>query len=467
MTIEPPTKSIADGHELASDGTASTATLPEQSITTPFSEEELKRLRLQVLDCVNAEENGQEAPQNHERYKTEEKASNQDSDGLENSSVVPSEPNISRNPTTRPHNVASTARLVPPEYRREKGVTQVEHHSEAGLPLRAPGAYAILPPSANGVQDESSNNEDDEAMTSTNNDRNEAELLYNSSESAWEAQIVPERRDLNQEVQQKMEAITIDPIAVERSDANNDCNGRPSAQRKMSITLMITLGISLVLVAIGITVGIIAPKNKNEFLATVAPTFAPTFVSDMELARAIVTPLSGNETLWDESSPQFKALWWIVHEDPAQMMTLMMQDETRSLSNIFVERYAMAVLYFATDGPTWLGQTEFLGNSSICDWDDLSNGIGCNDDGSAVVLSICRFVQIEYECYATTMPVVNAHPLTQRMCQNFIPLFFFSCTDHNGLMAHCHQSFMHYLISKSYPLWEVVFKAPFRHLSES
>jgi hypothetical protein len=141
----------------------------------------------------------------------------------------------------------------------------------------------------------------------------------------------------------------------------------------------------------------------------------------MELARAIFTPLSRNETLWDESSSQYKALWWIVHEDPAQTMALMMQDEAQSLSNMIVECYVMAVLYFSTDGPNWLQQMNFLSNSSICDWDDLYNGINgvtCTDEGSAVSLIICRFVIIEYE----RKSAVNTHTLTV-----LFSLFLFPC----------------------------------------
>jgi hypothetical protein len=85
MTIEPPTKSIADGHDLGSDDTIRAA-FSEQSMratttatTTPSSwaqsDNELKQLRLQVLDYVEAEEGRQEAQQNHEVEDEKEKAS--------------------------------------------------------------------------------------------------------------------------------------------------------------------------------------------------------------------------------------------------------------------------------------------------------------------------------------------------------------------------------------------------------
>jgi hypothetical protein len=419
MNIEPPTESIANnGHDLASIGTDPPASChPEQATLTSLalSDDELKRQHLQVLDCVQAEEVCQEAQQqNHEREKTEEKASNQNSDTRRPSSssvMASSEPGISRNSTSRPTNVAMTARPVPREYRREKGVDQNLYITEAGLPLRGPGAYPIRPPTMRGAQDESSHNEDDEdAMTSTDNDvrNNEVALLVNDSESALDAQVVPER-DLNQEVQQKMDAITIDPIAVAKSDnnANDDAHhkGPYSCARLNKSSLLITLGILLVLVAIGSAIGIVASKSKNKRSPTIAQTLAPTFVSNLELARVILSPLSGHEALWDESSPQYKALWWIVHDDPAKMM-IEKQDESQSQS-LIVERYVMAVLYFATDGPNWLKQVGFLSNSSICDWQDaieFSNGVQCNDHGSAVTLSMCKFAGIAYSHIEYTYP---------------------------------------------------------------
>jgi hypothetical protein len=90
MSIEPPTKSIANGQDLALDDTSTTA-WAEQSLmtttttptdtTTPStlaqSDDELKRLRLQVLDCVEAEEDRQQAQQNHELEDEDEMLLNQ------------------------------------------------------------------------------------------------------------------------------------------------------------------------------------------------------------------------------------------------------------------------------------------------------------------------------------------------------------------------------------------------------
>jgi hypothetical protein len=49
-------------------------------------------------------------------------------------------------------------------------------------------------------------------MPRTDEQCNDSALLSDAFDSALEAQVMPER-DLNREVQQKFEAITIDPIA--------------------------------------------------------------------------------------------------------------------------------------------------------------------------------------------------------------------------------------------------------------
>jgi hypothetical protein len=423
MTVRPRTKSTSNGHGLASDHT-STAAYPEQSMTTTTttmtattttttttattipssssqSDDDLKLMQVQVLDYVDAEEDSQEAKRNHEPEKRKGKASNRGGDNVrpvgtaptasvEPTSLFHNPPGLLRNLSALPAaNVAMTAQLVPEEYRRDKDVDQNRQESEAGFTLRGPGAYSVRPTN-DLVQDESTNanDDDEEVMPGTNDEHNESAFMFDDPESALDAQVVPER-DLNREVQQKLEAMTIDPIAVAKSKSKNNApNGPPGTLRKS--VLIIILGALMVLVAVGSVVGILASKKRKEHL----PTSAPKVQSDIELARSIFAPLTGDEALWDESSPQYKALWWIVHEDPVKKM-VKLQDEVQSSSNMIVERFVMALFYFATDGPNWLTSYDFLGNSSICDWNDsreFDNGVQCNNEGSAVQLFLGKFV---------------------------------------------------------------------------
>jgi hypothetical protein len=72
-----------------------------------------------------------------------------------------------------------------------------------------------------------------------------------------------------------------------------------------------------------------------------------------------------------------------------------LQDDNQSSSSMIVERYVMAVFYFATDGPNWLTSYDFLGISSICEWNDSGVlGVLCHDDGSAGQLMLSKFVKL-------------------------------------------------------------------------
>jgi hypothetical protein len=57
-------------------------------------------------------------------------------------------------------------------------------------------------------------------------------------------------------------------------------------------------------------------------------------------------------------SPQFRAFQWLADTDFSDF-------SAAELSS----RYAMAVLYYSTNGPNWSNRDLWLSNSSICDWD--------------------------------------------------------------------------------------------------
>ncbi|CAJ1935905.1 unnamed protein product [Cylindrotheca closterium] len=62
----------------------------------------------------------------------------------------------------------------------------------------------------------------------------------------------------------------------------------------------------------------------------------------------------------DDDTPQGKALKWL-KSDTGSLVDVTPAD-------VMVERYAMAVFYYATDGPNWEEQAGFLTQPSICEW---------------------------------------------------------------------------------------------------
>jgi hypothetical protein len=338
------------------------------------------------------------------------------------SSSVQQIPELPRNPgSSRPVRAAVTALTVPEQYRlhpknldqhppnEDSRVSAAPLSSSSPSTLRAPGAYQIAarPPGA-GDQELSRNRIDDtdaevttlrgnNYATEDENDYDDVQVLSLDLENALEAQIVPER-DLNKEVTQRMEALTVDAQTVELTNRDKSPQLR-SVDGVPKSVIMIMLAVCLVaLVAIGSAVGIKNRKerlsintsqNENESANTEsAPnTSPPAFLPDLEFARAIFAPLSGEDALLNELSPQYKALWWVVHEDPTQMIMRMAAAQNTEMPSSrvrLVELYVMAVLYFTTDGSHWWNQMDFLGNMTVCDWG--WEGIECNEKGSVTQL---------------------------------------------------------------------------------
>jgi hypothetical protein len=86
--------------------------------------------------------------------------------------------------------------------------------------------------------------------------------------------------------------------------------------------------------------------------------------------------VSDAEALQDESSPQFLALRWLANNDTSVL------DLDSTPTVILVERYVLAVLYFATSAEGGLNVLNFLTASSVCEW----KGVLCNGDDLVVAL---------------------------------------------------------------------------------
>jgi hypothetical protein len=82
--------------------------------------------------------------------------------------------------------------------------------------------------------------------------------------------------------------------------------------------------------------------------APMATTGGPTILDDPANRESNILAklerVSSSDDLTDEDSPQYAAFRWIVIDDPLQL-------QSSSLS--LTQRYAMAVLFFALNGPDW------------------------------------------------------------------------------------------------------------------
>jgi hypothetical protein len=93
----------------------------------------------------------------------------------------------------------------------------------------------------------------------------------------------------------------------------------------------------------------------------------------------ILTKLAqvSDATLLQDSTnnkPQYRAAQWIMEED-ALMLNADDEDAVR-----LVQRYVMALLYYALEGNQWTSSANFLTAASVCEW----QGVGCLPYGHTI-----------------------------------------------------------------------------------
>jgi len=113
------------------------------------------------------------------------------------------------------------------------------------------------------------------------------------------------------------------------------------------------------------------PSAFPTYLPSAYPTYLPSgipskvMILSFSTAMEIFVPISGEESLKNETSPQYLAMDWIVNHDEANMA---LKDEDK-----IVQRYILAVLYYSTQGKNWNNQCNFLSEKDVCDWNEFTN----------------------------------------------------------------------------------------------
>lgn len=130
-------------------------------------------------------------------------------------------------------------------------------------------------------------------------------------------------------------------------------------------------GLLIIILAMSIALATVRPSRMNDVV---------NFLSDNFADR---TALEEND------SPQKKAAKWIADQDPLNMP--MPASNGYEDAYKFVQRYALAVLYFAWGGDEeWVFDYNFLSKKDECDWNTdyktsdsdqtFQLGVRCNDD---------------------------------------------------------------------------------------
>ena len=249
--------------------------------------------------------------------------------------------------------------------------------SSSGLSQK-PGAYAEGGDGGNSSL--ATSEENDQSITqpqeeSYDNTPIEAELAVDDT---------VERRRLRQD--DEIELVHAEPALDEpkgADEAEGAENHRQSwiAQKRNKFILLL-----LSMLAVGLVLAVVllfssaendpkpAPSSTPTATPTASPTIslAPTSFSD-RLFNLLAT-FTPENILQDSSAPQFQAFQWVVgNKEPKE-------SSVGSTDEVTLERYALATLFFATDGIQWSSNNTFLVEESHCDWD----GVECAADEEVI-----------------------------------------------------------------------------------
>eukprot|EP00591_Stephanopyxis_turris_P011310 CAMPEP_0195527838 /NCGR_PEP_ID=MMETSP0794_2-20130614/29751_1 /TAXON_ID=515487 /ORGANISM="Stephanopyxis turris, Strain CCMP 815" /LENGTH=363 /DNA_ID=CAMNT_0040658843 /DNA_START=27 /DNA_END=1115 /DNA_ORIENTATION=+ len=142
------------------------------------------------------------------------------------------------------------------------------------------------------------------------------------------------------------------------------------------IILAAVISVALVLVYYFRDDSIPNPNSENSPQALFSH-FPPEALSRLVRAYDMVSTVSDESALNDTKSPQYRALKWIVEEDSSFIS---------EAKEVFIQRYVLALLFYATKGENWIEKMGFLSAEHECQWHDNNNyGVFACDSDSRVV----------------------------------------------------------------------------------
>jgi hypothetical protein len=136
------------------------------------------------------------------------------------------------------------------------------------------------------------------------------------------------------------------------------------------VTLALCCGCVLLAVVIGASVGATQAKDGPYRTDTRFYSFGATIESSV------------GEVIFEEGTSEYQALQWLAYKDPMKLPVTSTMEE-------ILERFILANLYFATNGPEWKPQYNFLSGKNVCQWNDGGvNDVGVYCDEKNKVVSV-------------------------------------------------------------------------------
>ena len=87
------------------------------------------------------------------------------------------------------------------------------------------------------------------------------------------------------------------------------------------------------------------------------------------------------EKIYDEGTDQFKALVWLSDLDPLGL-------DSNSPMEEVIQRFVIMYLFYSTGGDQWRENKyrHFLSKKSVCDWNDKTSGVFCNENDQVTAI---------------------------------------------------------------------------------
>jgi hypothetical protein len=120
------------------------------------------------------------------------------------------------------------------------------------------------------------------------------------------------------------------------------------------------------------------PSSPNAPSPTQSPISNAEPTSDVLLALLSRVSLDNGAALRDPLSPQFAAMQWIRTPNNQGIYS----------DRVFLQRYALATVYYATGGEQWSSSDRWLTNSTECEWYSSSEEPICDSEGNLLELNL-------------------------------------------------------------------------------
>jgi hypothetical protein len=214
-------------------------------------------------------------------------------------------------------------------------------------------------------------------------------------EEQLEAQIVARhtRETRNQVMREAVEATSVveDQTQNKKTTESSVDTSSSFLQRYWVLSACFVVALAAIILIV-----VVAVKSKNDESEDSNETTDDSKLSIFQELVNLLSPLSGSDVLLNETTPQFAAMKWFTKDmESNTTSTFISSSSSMDVSNMLLERYSVALLYFSTQGAIWLDSLDFLShNTSVCQWQSLQGsvddalGINCDADGSVTKVQL-------------------------------------------------------------------------------